>query len=159
MPSDPVIDGGIIISTELRRVQEPEELLRLLKAFGFTDEDIAQATSTRTRSVRRWKETVLPGTSAAARLGELRNLVLILRESRGLTDRGIVYWLRHPNRLLEDYSPFAVLGAGGFRSVRSAALCFVDTDRAFDEPLSGSVSARLRAADGVRAAQQVASTN
>jgi len=137
-----------VISAELERALEPEVLVRLLKHLGLTDADIAQATQTNERTVRRWKSAA-PGTGATQRLGELRNLILSLRESEGLTDRGIALWLRHPNRLLEDYSPLAVLGAGGFRASRDAGLCFCDPDRPSTEIIPASVLAALRATIGV----------
>jgi hypothetical protein len=97
------------------------------------------------RTVRRWKVGG-PGSAAATHLAELRNIVLLLREAKVLTDRGIVFWTRHPNRLLEDYQPLTVLGAGGFRSVREAASCFSDSERSFGEPISASTLEALRAA-------------
>jgi Homeodomain-like domain len=151
-----LVDGGVVISSDLERALEPEVLVRLLKQFGLTDADIAQATQTHTRTVRRWKSAA-PGTIAAERLGELRNLVLRLRESEGLTDRGIVLWLRHANRLLEDYPPLAVLGVGGFRAVRDAGLRFIDPDRPSAETIPVSVLASLKAADAEEASQVSAS--
>lgn len=140
-----LLDKGIVITGDLEHAQEPEELLRLLKHLGFTDEDIAQATGMNQRTVRRWKMAG-PGSAAATHLAELRNIVLLLREAEVLTDRGIVFWMRHPNRLLEDYQPLAVLGAGGFRSVREAASCFGDSERSFNEPISASTLEALRVA-------------
>jgi hypothetical protein len=140
-----LLDTGTVISTDLEHAQEPDELLQLLKHFGFIDDDIAQATGMNERTVRRWKMAG-PGSAAANHLAELRNLVLLLRETEALTDRGIVFWMRHPNRLLEDYRPLAVLGAGGFRSVREAALCFSDSERGFNEPISATVLEALQGA-------------
>ena len=119
-------------------MQQPDDLLRLLKHFGFTDQDISEGTRTDSRTVRRWKMAE-PGTTAAGRLAEIRNVVLLLRDTGVLTDRGIVFWMRHPNRLLEDYSPMAVVGAGGFRAALEAAKCFSDSERVFDEVLPASV--------------------
>lgn len=126
---------GVVISSDLERAQEPSGLLSLLKQFGLLDEDIAQVTGSHTRTVRRWK-IAGPSIQAASRLGQLRNLILLLRASEGLTDLGIASWLRHANRLLDDYTPMQVLNVGAFRSVRKAAICFVDTNQAFDEPLA-----------------------
>jgi hypothetical protein len=142
-------DEGTVITADLEWAQEPEDLLRLLKDFGFTDQDIAQGTQTHARTVRRWKMAV-PGTAAAERLAELRNLVLLLRETEALTDRGIVFWLRHANRLLEDYQPLGVLGAGGFRSVRGAALCFCNPNLKFEDPIPASVLESLRRSNDAR---------
>jgi hypothetical protein len=143
-PTRSLAQRGPITSADLERALEPEVLVRLLKQLRLTDADIGQATQTNERTVRRWKSAT-PGTGATQRLGELRNLILRLRESEGITDRGIVLWLRHPNRLLEDYSPLAVLGAGGFRAVRDAGLRFCDPDRPSTETIPASVLAALRA--------------
>lgn len=133
-----MIDGGMLISTDLEHAQEPDHLLQVIKDQGFSDADIAEVTRTQDRTVRRWKKAG-PGPTATERLAEVRNLILLFRDADVLTDRGVVFWLRHPNRLLEDYRPLAVIGAGGFRSVREAALCFCDSERAFNEPLPDEV--------------------
>lgn len=143
MPNTETLNGGLTTSTDLAKAQEPEDLLQLLKDFGFNDQDIAEGTGTDPRTVRRWK-IAAPGTLAAARLAEIRNIVLWLRDAHVLTDRGIVFWMRHRNRLLEDYSPMEVLGAGGFRAARGAALCFQDSERAFSEGVPASVLESLR---------------
>lgn len=134
---------GTTVPEKLNHAQEPEELLVLLKKFGFSDQDIAQGTGTDERTVRRWR-TGHPSKAAAARLAEIRNLVLLLHEERILSDRGIVFWMRHPNLLLEDYSPSVVVAEGGFRSAREAAKCFCDSERGFDEPLPEDALKRLR---------------
>jgi len=145
MLNSDLLDKRTVISGDLEHAQEPEELLRLLKHLGFTDEDLALATGMNARTVRRWKVGG-PGTTAATHLAELRNIVLLLRDAEVLTDRGIVFWTRHPNRLLEDYQPLAVLGAGGFRSVREAATCFSDSERKFGEPISARALETLQIA-------------
>jgi hypothetical protein len=132
-----------VSSQELVHAQEPEELLRLLIRFGFLQEDIAQGTGKDERTVRRWKDKA-PGKDAAARLGEIRNVLLLLRDERILTDRGIVYWMRHANRLLEDYPPLSMIAAGGFRAALEAAKCFSDSERGFDEVIPEDVLQRLR---------------
>ena len=142
-----LVDDAAVTSDEtftaLERNQEPEQLVLALKEFGFSEQDIAQATQTDVRTVRRWK-TAAPGPIAGERIGQLRNVVLLLGDSDGISHRGIVYWLRHANRLLEDYPPLQVLGVGAFRSVREAALAFVDTEHGFDEPVPASALAMLR---------------
>jgi hypothetical protein len=132
---------------DLERALEPRVIVRLLKSLlMLTDTDIAQATQIGERTVRRWK-TADPGAVASQRLSELRNVILSLRETQGLTDRGIVLWLRSPNRLLEDYSPLAVIGAGGFRAARDAGLRFCDPDRPAEETMTATVLAALRKAE------------
>lgn len=144
MPSTQLAAPGAVITADLERAVEPAELLIHLRAFGFSDRDLASGTGTLARSVRRWRQGA-PGTSAASHLGELRNLVVFFRRSEALTDQGTVWWLRHANRLLEDYSPLSVIGAGGFRSARAAAMCFIDTERVFDCPLDNATRQRLSA--------------
>lgn len=131
-------DGGKVISQILDRIQEPQELFLALKEIGFTDEDLAEGTGTDPRTVRRWRKAE-PGTVAARHLAEIRNIVSLLGEGDVLTTRGIVFWLRHPNRLLRDYSPISVAGAGGFRSALGAAECFCDSERPFAETLEPRV--------------------
>jgi hypothetical protein len=132
------------VRPSLEHAQEPEQLLISLKYFGFNDQDIAAGTGTDDRTVRRWKKKQ-PGPKAATHLAEIRNLVLLLRGEETLTDRGIVFWMRHPNRLLEDFSPLWVVAAGGFRSARDSARCFADPDHRFVEPLGPRVLERLEA--------------
>jgi hypothetical protein len=139
----------ISVSRDLEKAQEPEDLLQLLKDFGFNDQDIAAGTCTDPRTVRRWKVAV-PGTLAAERLSEIRNIILWMRDAEILTDRGIVFWMRHRNRLLEDYSPMEILGAGGFRAVREAAICFKDSERPFSETVPASVLESLRQQEQAR---------
>jgi hypothetical protein len=137
------LEEGAVIYRRLDRAQEPHELLLGLKEAGFTDEDISQGTGTDERSVRRWKAKE-PNPMASERLAEIRNLAVALKQSGTLSDRGIIFWSRHPNRLLEDYSPLRVIAAGGFRSARDAALCFVDSERPFEERIPEEMLAALR---------------
>jgi hypothetical protein len=140
----------------LERSQEPEEILLLLRQFGLTTEDIAQGTGADVRTVRRWNNKP-PGKSAAIRLGEIRNIVVRLKSKQILSDRGIIFWLRHPNRLLDDYSPLSVIGAGGFRSALEAAKCFIQSERGFHRPLSDKVLRRLESKESSRSARVTAS--
>lgn len=139
----------LTVSRDLAKAQEPEDLLQLLKDFGFNDQDIAAGTQTDPRTVRRWK-VATPGTLAAERLAEIRNIILWMRDAEVLTERGIVFWMRHRNRLLEDYSPMEILGAGGFRAVREAAFCFKDSERPFSETVPASVLESLRQQEQAR---------
>jgi hypothetical protein len=145
-------DGESVSLVALSRAQEPADLLAALKTYGFTDQDLSAGTATDDRTVRRWKKKGVPGATAARHLGEIRNVLLILKEAEVLTDRGVVFWMRHPNRLLEDYAPLEVLGAGGFRAVRDAALCFIDSERGFETVLPASVLEVL----GIRAESELA---
>jgi hypothetical protein len=146
MPKADTEKNSAVILGDLERAQEPREIARLLRDFEFTEADIAEGTDSENRSVRRWKGAD-PGASAAEHLAEIRNVVVRLSRSGVLTDRGIVFWMRHPNRLLDDFSPLSAIGAGGFRSARDAALCFADTERDFETPLPDTVRKKLEDAD------------
>jgi hypothetical protein len=144
MTDDALSDDKNLTPT-LEHAQEPEHLLASLKKFGFLDQDIAEGTGSDERTVRRWKKQH-PGAKAAKRLAEIRNIVVLLREEETLSDRGVIFWMRHPNRLLEDFSPLLVVSAGGFRPARDAARCFADPDRRFEQPLPAPVLKRLEGA-------------
>jgi hypothetical protein len=136
---------GAVITADLRDALEPRLITDLLGQFGLTDVDIAAATATNPRSVRRWKHTTEPARTTAERLDDLRNVVVLMRESEGMTDRAIVLWLRQRNRELEDHRPLEVLAHGLYSHVRNAALGFLDRDQPPTPPLPDTVR---RALDG-----------
>lgn len=142
---------GAVITADLRNALEPRLITELLGHFGLTDADIATATATNPRSVRRWKIATEPTRATAERLDDLRNVVVLMRESEGITDRAIVLWLRQRNRELEDHRPLEVLAHGLYGHVRNAALAFLDRDQPPTPPLPDIVR---RALDG-----QITDTN
>jgi hypothetical protein len=134
---------GAVIATDLRRALEPRLIAELLGQFGLTEVDIATATATSPRSVRRWKLGTEPTRTTAERLDDLRNVVVLMRESEGMTDRAIVLWLRQRNRELEDHRPLEVLAHGLYSHVRNAALAFLDRDQPPTPPLPDTVRRAL----------------
>lgn len=136
---------GAVISADLRRALEPRLITELLGQFGLTDLDIATATATNPRSVRRWKLGTEPTRTTAERLDDLRNVIVLMRDSEGMTDRAIILWLRQRNRELEDHRPLEVLAHGLYSHVRNAALAFLDRDQPPTPPLPDAVR---RALDG-----------
>lgn len=147
---------GAVITADLRRALEPRLITELLGQFGLTEVDIATATATNPRSVRRWKLGTEPTRTTAARLDDLRNVILLMRESEGMTDRAIVLWLRQRNRELEDHRPLEVLAHGLYSHVRNAARAFLDRDQPPTPPLPDTVR---RALDGVDAESQTPSSD
>ncbi|MBV9193541.1 MAG: hypothetical protein JO168_05305 [Solirubrobacterales bacterium] len=136
---------GAVITTDLRRALEPTLITELLGHFGLSELDIATATATNPRSVRRWKLGTEPTRTTAERLDDLRNVIVLMRESEGMSDRAIVLWLRQRNRELEDHRPLEVLAHGLYSHVRNAALGFLDRDHPPTPPLPDTVR---RALDG-----------
>ena len=134
---------GSVITADLRVALEPRLIAELLGQFGLTDVDLATATGTNPRSVRRWKAATEPARTTAERLDDLRNVVLLMRDSEGMTDRAIVLWLRQRNRELEDHRPLEVLAHGLYSHVRNAALAFLDRDQPPTPPLPDTVSRAL----------------
>jgi hypothetical protein len=111
----------------------------LLAEHGAADRAVAA------RSVRRWKLGTEPTRTTAERLDDLRNVIVLMRDSEGMTDRAIVLWLRQRNRELEDHRPLEVLAHGLYSHVRNAALAFLDRDQPPTPPLPDTVR---RALDG-----------
>ena len=147
---------GAVITADLRRALEPRLIAELLGQFGLTEVDIAIATATTPRSVRRWKLGTEPARTTAERLDDLRNVIVLMRESEGMTDRAIVLWLRQRNRELEDHRPLEVLAHGLYSHVRNAALAFLDRDQPPTPPLPDTVR---RALDGVDTESPVPSSD
>jgi hypothetical protein len=147
---------GAVITADLRDALEPRLITDLLGQFGLTDVDVAIATGTNPRSVRRWKLGTEPTRPTAERVDDLRNVVVLMRESEGMTDRAIVLWLRQRNRELEDHRPLEVLAHGLYGHVRNAALAFLDRDQPPTAPLPDMVRQAL---DGETVAMTPRSSN
>jgi hypothetical protein len=136
---------GAVITADLRRALEPRLIAELLGQFGLTEVDIGTATATNPRSVRRWKVGTEPTRTTAERLDDLRNVIVLMRDTEGMTDRAIALWLRQRNRELEDHRPLEILAHGLYNHVRNAALAFLDRDQPPTPPLPDTVR---RALDG-----------
>jgi len=125
-PHDEVAAAG---GPVLGRAVEAAQIVRSLKAFGVTQADIARVVGVSPRSVRLWVAHEAPGTPSRAheaRLQQLRQIVLVLRDA--LTPHGVGQWLRAPNRRLELRPPLELCAAGAWDEVLAAAEAFRDGD-------------------------------
>lgn len=95
-----------------------------LRDYGLTQASIAKATGATVRSVRNWQETSAIRPQNDERLRELREIVLLLRDT--LTPRGVGQWLNARNRILGGRRPIEVLSEGHAKLVRDAANAYVD---------------------------------
>jgi antitoxin Xre/MbcA/ParS-like protein len=108
----------------LDRAVEAGDVVLRLRDYGLTQASIARATGATVRSVRNWQETSAIRPHNDERLRELREIVLLLRET--LTPRGVGQWLNARNRLLGGRRPIEMLGEGKARAVRDAANAYVE---------------------------------
>ena len=116
---------------DLHTAVDPRHAIEALSAFGFTEQDLAEATGAHTRTVRRWKsaEAGHEPTHKARQIDDLRNLVAGMAASGAMTNRAIVFWTRSRNRWLTDRRPLDVLASGedqAYERVRAAAELFVN---------------------------------
>lgn len=102
-------------------------LVALRDEIGLTERDIARATGSHIRSVRRWLAGTEPNQERADRIDDLR---IVVSELGGMLDaRGIVAWLRNRNPLLDRERPLDVLAtSGGFDQVTAAAGALLSVD-------------------------------
>jgi transcriptional regulator with XRE-family HTH domain len=108
----------------LDRAVEAGEVVRRLRDYGLTQSAIAKATGTTVRSVRNWEATSAIRPHNDERLRDLREIVLILRET--LTEKGVGQWLRARNRTLGGCRPIELLEKGDVKAVRDAAKAYVE---------------------------------
>jgi hypothetical protein len=108
----------------LDRAVEAGEVVLRLRDYGLTQASIAKATGATVRSVRNWQETSAIRAQNDERLRELREIVLLLKET--LTPRGVGQWLNARNRLLGGRRPIEVLSEGNAKLVRDAANAYVE---------------------------------
>ena len=108
----------------LDRAVEAGEVVLRLRDFGLTQASIAKATGATVRSVRNWQETSAIRPQNDERLRELREIVLLLRDT--LTPRGVGQWLTARNRLLGGRRPLDVMAEGRANAVRDAANAYVE---------------------------------
>jgi hypothetical protein len=108
----------------LDRAVEAGEVVLRLRDYGLTQASIAKATGATVRSVRNWQETSAIRPQNDERLRELREIVLLLRET--LTPRGVGQWLNASNRLLAGRRPIELLAEGRADAVRDAANAYVE---------------------------------
>lgn len=89
--------------------------------FGLTAQDIADATASDPRSVRRWSTQSEDRRSRVDdHIRHLEQVTTVLTEV-GVSDASVRIWLREPNRYLHGHTPLAELGAGRGDAVVDAA--------------------------------------
>jgi hypothetical protein len=94
----------------------------LRERYRLTAGDIAQATNTDERTVRRWTSTTDARRSRVDdRIRQLEKVIAALDEA-GLSRESVRAWLREPAEYLDHRSPLAALGDGDFDEVEQ----FVD---------------------------------
>jgi hypothetical protein len=108
----------------LDRAVEAGDVVLRLRDYGLTQASIAKATGATVRSVRNWQETSAIRPQNDERLRDLREIVLLLRET--LTPRGVGQWLSARNRNLGGRRPIDVLSEGGANEIRDAAKAYVE---------------------------------
>jgi hypothetical protein len=108
----------------LDRAVEAGDVKMRLRDYRLTQASIARATGATVRSVRNWQETSAIRPRNGERLRELREIVLVLRET--LTPRGVGQWLNARNRLLGGRKPIEMLAEGKAKAVRDAANAYVE---------------------------------
>lgn len=112
------------VARNLDRAVEAGDVVLRLRDYGLTQASIARATGATVRSVRNWQETSAIRPQNDERLRELREIVLLLRET--LTPRGVGQWLNARNRLLGGRRPIEMLGEGKAKAVHDAANAYVE---------------------------------
>ncbi len=81
----------------LQRAIEAPEIVKALRSYGVTQNDVASVAGVTDRAVRGWTTSEIRP-QRYDRLADLRDLVILLSES--LTPRGVEQWLHARNRLL-----------------------------------------------------------
>jgi len=108
-----------------RAVEAGAVVRRLLREdYGLTQSIIAKATGASARSVRNWEQTSAIRPHHDERLRDLREVVLIVRET--LTACGVGQWLTARNRILHGRRPIDSLAEGNPKDVRKAARAYVE---------------------------------
>ncbi len=121
-PSEVELEGETM-TIQLDAAIEAPEIVKALKPFGVTQEQIASVVHVSARAVRAWSSST-PRPDHYDALADLRDLVSLLSDS--LSARGVKQWLSAKNRLLSGARPLELLIDGNFSAVREAANAFVD---------------------------------
>ncbi len=111
------------MSLLLDRAVEAPEIVKALRSYGLTQNDVGAVTDVSDRAVRAWSHAGIRP-QRYDRLAELGDLVVLLSDS--LTPRGVGQWLHARNRLLDGERPIEAIAAGHLSDVRHAAQAFVD---------------------------------
>ncbi len=113
----------------------------LRERYGLTAQDIAEATASDPRSVRRWATQSEDRRSRVDdHIRDLEQVTTSLTEI-GVSKASVRIWLREPNPYLHGRTPLAELGAGHGGAV-------VDAAKALAEGAVGVNAAPLRAPTG-----------
>ena len=95
---------------DLERAVEAPEIVRALKGYGLTQQEIGAIAGVSDRAVRQWSQAGIKP-ARYDRLIEVREIALLLSDS--LSPRGVGQWLHAKNRLLHSerrpstFSPMA----------------------------------------------------
>jgi hypothetical protein len=107
----------------LQRAIEAPEIVKALRSYGVTENDVASVAGVTDRAVRGWTTSEIRP-QRYDRLADLRDLVILLSDS--LTPRGVGQWLHARNRLLGGSRPIEALHDGRLIEVDRAAQAFID---------------------------------
>jgi transcriptional regulator with XRE-family HTH domain len=107
----------------LERAVEAPEIVKALRSYGVTQNDVASVAGVTDRAVRGWARSEIRP-QRYDRLADLRDLVILLSDS--LTPRGVGQWLHARNRLLGGSRPIEALHDDRLDEVRHAAQAFID---------------------------------
>lgn len=108
---------------DLERAVEAPEIVRALKGYGLSQQDVATIAGVSDRAVRQWRQAGIKP-ERYDRLTEVREIALLLSDS--LSPRGVGQWLRAKNRLLHGERAIDLLTRGKVDEVRMAAKAFID---------------------------------
>ncbi len=108
---------------DLERAVEAPEIVRALKGYGLTQQEIGAIAGVSDRAVRQWSQAGIKP-ARYDRLIEVREIALLLSDS--LSPRGVGQWLHAKNRLLHSERAVDLLAHGRGDEVRMAAKAFID---------------------------------
>src|SRR5271157_3033467 len=108
---------------DLERAVEAPEIVRALKGYGLTQQEIGAIAGVSDRAVRQWSQAGIKP-DRYDRLTEVREIALLLSDS--LSPRGVGQWLHAKNRLLHGERAIELLAKGKVDEVRLAAKAFID---------------------------------
>jgi transcriptional regulator with XRE-family HTH domain len=108
---------------DLERAVEAPEIVRALRGYGLTQQDVGTIAGVSDRAVRQWRQAGIRR-DRYDRLVELREIALLLSDS--LSPRGVGQWLHARNRLLQGERAVDLLAQGKGDQVRVAAKAFID---------------------------------
>ena len=108
---------------DLERAVEAPEIVRALKGYGLTQQEVGAIAGVSDRAVRQWRQAGIKP-DRYDRLAEVREIALMLSDS--LSPRGVGQWLHAKSRLLHGKRAIDLLAEGKVDEVRLAAKAFID---------------------------------